>query len=147
MLELDKVYTLTERDWDFKAPQGKSAAALKGLAIDGFVKRIAAAEGATIPENQFGPADFIWNGIHYDIKSTTKGSISISDQEMVHADQLIMRGGQMFYAIFEQLDENDFKFRGYIDVVELVNAHKIFESQYSGYYFTLNSTAKYLFGE
>lgn len=143
-----ETFTLTPDDWKFTAPKGKSQAALTGLAIDQHVKGLAVEHGAEIPADRYAPYDFRLNGVVYDIKSYAASSISISERELEFAESLIANGKKVVYVLFEQLGtapDSDFAFRGYIDLGTLIHDGKIRESQYSGYYFTLNVVSKYVF--
>ena len=143
-----ETFTLTPDDWLFSRPKGKSQTALIGLAIDQHVKGLAIEHGAEIPADRFAPYDFRLNGITHDIKSYAASSISLSERELEFAESLIANGKKVVYVLFEQLGtsaDSDFAFRGYIDLGSLIHDGKIRESQYSGYYFTLNVVSKYVF--
>ena len=142
---IGQVYTLSQDDWDgFKATRIKSKAALIGLAIDVFAKRHALAEGAII-STTYAEWDAERDGIHYDFKSFSKNSISVSEAEMFFSEKLIANGGRMIHVLFEQLGDDNFKFRGYIDFADLHAAGKLCESQYQGFYYSLNVIDRFVF--
>lgn len=146
MLEIDTTFTLTEADWAFEAPRKKSQAALMGLAIDLHIKRLAEANGCEANPERFGPWDWkLPDGTLIDTKSTTKGSISISDEELMFTDAHIDNGGRLWHAVFEQDNDTEFTFRGFVDVARLLADNRVYNSQYGGYYYTLNNVGKYLF--
>jgi len=150
MLNTHTTYVLVEQDWDFKVSGGyaKKPAQLMGLAIDKHIKRIAKEWGAVIPEDQYAKYDFIWQGVHYDIKSASRGSFSISSREFDFMEEVIASGGKFYVACFDQIDDTDFEFRGYVDMARLIQDNKVYNSQYNdGYYFTMNQAVKYLFEE
>lgn len=139
-LSIGTQHELTGKDWTFKFPYGKSKAALVGLAIDQHIKSLLAPKGITVPADQYAPYDFLHDGIHFDIKSFSRSSVSISENEYKFAEELRAQGKMLIYIVFEQLDDQYFVFRGFVKYDQLADRNKIFESQYKGYYFTLNDS-------
>ena len=110
------------KDWNFKFPPGKRHTALVGLAIDRKIRHLLSLKrdlDIMEPLNEFAPYDLFFAGLHIDIKSFSKKTISISENELQFAHEQWVKGRDLAYAMFEQLEgsqqfEERFVFHGFV---------------------------------
>ena len=136
------------KDWSFKFPPGKKHTALVGLAIDGKIKHLLSLKtnlDVKVPLNQYAPYDLFFEGLHIDIKSFSKKTVSISENEIRLGRRLFAQGADMAYALFEQVEggreyEEKFIFRGFVLLSDLVTHKELKESTLDGgsYFFVAN---------
>lgn len=136
------------KDWGFKFPPGKKHTALVGLAIDRRIRHelsLCSDLDVMQPLSQYAPYDLYFEGIHIDIKSFSKKTVSISGPELHFTRQLWAKGGDMAFALFEQLEggrkyEELFAFRGFVLASELKRDNELRDSTLDdgAYFFTAN---------
>lgn len=142
-LKVGQVFTLTQEDWDsVKTKRTKNHNQRFGMAIDHHVKKIALATGASIPEDQYAPYDFLLGSTYFDIKSYGTSSVSISDRELAFARQCLNAGNNFEYMVFRQRLADQFEFDGSISLADLLSHQKVYPSQYSGVYFSVGQVRK-----
>lgn len=142
------------KDWSFKFPPGKKHTALVGLAIDRRVRHeLSKKTNLDImePLNEYAPYDLYFEGVHIDIKSFSKQTVSISEAEWRFIKRLWAFGGDMAFMLFEQVEggreyEEQFVFRGFVLASDLKLAGELRDSTLDGgvYFFTANARP-YLF--
>lgn len=116
------------------ARSGKGKEQSLGLAIDSLKKQEAIDKfNAKIPTEQYAPVDFEVDGIRYDIKSSTTGNFSISNNERNFIRTCvrdgIMYGFQLYDADIESLTAT---FVGVVDGCQMEDLGLIKLSQFSG---------------
>lgn len=142
------------KDWGFKFPPGKKHTALVGLAIDRKIRHeLSLRTDLDImePLSQYAPYDLYVDGIHIDIKSFSKKTVSISGNELRFLYRQWANGGDIAYAMFEQVDggreyEEKFIFRGFVLASDLKKASELRDSTMDdGVYFFVDNVAKLTF--
>ena len=143
------------KDWTFKFPAGKTHTALVGLAIDRKIRHLLSLRtdlDILQPLNQYAPYDLFFGGLHIDIKSFSKKTVSISENEMRFARRLLDDGRDMAYALFEQVSggreyEENFIFSGYVLLSDLIRTDELKESTLDGgCYFWVKNVQPYMIG-
>jgi hypothetical protein len=130
-------FTLTQQDFSGDLPRHKSKAAVMGLAIDAFMKRHLA-DKITVPASKYETFDFQHWGEYYDIKSYASSSITISGREWQFALAQAAKGVDVFYLVFQQLNDLEFEYKGMTSCSRLREKNKIRQSQFDtgGYFFS-----------
>ena len=146
MFKIGQSYFVEAEDWNFIKPN-KSPEQRMGFAIDNAVKRPVKAEGHTPSTDQFGPWDWhMADGTYVDTKSFLRKSVTLSEGELKFIKKLNTEGGKMLHALFKQNSAQVFSFVGYVDIIKLVNDHKIHGSHFNdGYFYYTADLKDYLF--
>ncbi len=143
------------KDWTFKFPPGKKHTALVGLAIDRRIRhQLSLRQDIDVlqPLNQYAPYDLYFEGMHIDIKSFSKKTVSITGPELRFVRRLWAQGGDLTYALFEQLEggreyEEPFAFRGFVLASDLKTTKELRDSTLDdGAYFFVANAKKLIFG-
>lgn len=143
-----------DKYWNFKFPPGKKHTALVGLAIDRKIRHeLSLRTDLDImePLNQYAPYDLYVDGIHIDIKSFSKKTVSISGNELRFLRRQWAKGGDVAYAMFEQIEggreyEEKCIFRGFVLASDLKVANELRDSTMDdGVYFFVDNVTNLAF--
>ena len=86
------------------------------------------------------------DGTYVDTKSFLRKSVTLSEGELKFIKKLNTEGGKMLHALFKQNSAQVFSFVGYVDIIKLVNDHKIHGSHFNdGYFYYTADLKDYLF--
>lgn len=130
-------FKLTQQDFCGDLPRHKSKAAVIGLAIDAFMKRHLS-DKITVPASKYETFDFQHQEEYYDIKSYSSSSVTISGREWQFALAQAAKGVDVFYLVFQQLNDLEFEYKGMTSCGQLREKNKIRQSQFEsgGFYFS-----------
>lgn len=143
------------KDWSFKFPPGKKQTALIGLAIDRRIRHELAQRtdlDIMAPLNQYAPYDLYVDGLHLDIKSFSKKTVSISEAEYRLVRRLWAKGTDLAYVLFEQIEggreyEELFVYRGCVLASDLKDAGELRDSTIdTGAYFFVSNVQSLIKG-